>query len=65
MNRITQLNPELTTGKTQKLLDRVKAKVGAVPNVFRVLGNSPAALEVYLSFSGAPAGGTLGAKERE
>jgi AhpD family alkylhydroperoxidase len=36
-----------------------------VPNLFRVLGNAPAALESYLNFSAALAGGTLDEKVRE
>jgi len=36
-----------------------------VPNLFRVLGNAPAALEGYLNFSGALATGSLNAKVRE
>ena len=43
----------------------MQAKLGVVPNLFRVLGNSPAALEGYLNFSGALAGGVLNAKVRE
>ena len=65
MNRITQLDPANATGKSKQLLDAVQSKLGVVPNLFRVLGNSPAALEGYLSFSSALAGGTLGAKVRE
>ncbi len=65
MNRITQLDPASATGKTKQLFDGVQAKLGIVPNLFRVLGNSPAALESYLDFSGALAGGVLGAKVRE
>jgi len=65
MNRITQLDPASATGKTKQLFDGVQAKLGLVPNLFRVLGNSPAALEGYLDFSGALAGGSLNAKVRE
>ena len=65
MNRITQLDPATATGKTKQLFDGVQAKLGLVPNLFRVLGNSPAALEGYLNFSGALAGGSLNAKVRE
>ena len=65
MNRITQLDPATATGKTKQLFDGVQAKLGLVPNLFRVLGNSPAALEGYLNFSGALAGGALNAKVRE
>jgi len=65
MNRITQLDPATTTGQTRQLLDAVEKKLGVVPNLFRVLGNAPAALEGYLNFSGALAGGTLNARVRE
>lgn len=65
MNRITQLDPGQTTGKTRQLFDAARAKLGVVPNLLRVFGNSPAALEGYLNFSGALAGGVLNAKVRE
>ncbi len=65
MNRITPLDPASATGKTQQLFNGVQGKLGVVPNLFRVLGNSPAALEGYLNFNGALAGGVLGARVRE
>ena len=65
MNRIAQLDPTQATGKTRQQLDAVQGKLGVVPNLFRVLSNSPAALEGYLNFSGALAGGILNAKIRE
>ena len=65
MNRITQLDPTLATGKTKQLFDAVQSKLGAVPNLFRVLGTAPVALEGYLDFSSALAGGSLNAKVRE
>ena len=65
MNRITQLDPTRATGKIKDLFDEVQTKLGAVPNVFRVLGNAPAALEGYLKFEGALAGGSFNGKIRE
>jgi uncharacterized peroxidase-related enzyme len=65
MNRIQQIDPASATGKTKQLLDAVNAKLGIVPNLTRVLANAPAALEGYLNFSGALAGGVLSAKVRE
>ena len=65
MNRITQIDPATATGKTKQLLDAVQSKLGIVPNLTRVFGNSPAALEGYLNLSGALAGGVLNAKIRE
>ena len=49
----------------QPLLAAVNRQLGSVPNLFRVVANSPAALEGYLGLSGALAKGTLPAKTRE
>ena len=65
MNLINQLEPAQATGKTKQLFDAVQAKLGAVPNLFRVRGTAPAALEGYLNFSSALAGGRFNAKVRE
>ena len=65
MNRISHLDPAHSTGKTKQLFDAVQSKLGLVPNLVRVLGNAPAALEGYLGLSGALAGGSLSAKIRE
>lgn len=50
---------------SQPLLEAVKKQLGAVPNLFRVVSNSPAALEGYLGLSGALAKGNLPAATRE
>jgi uncharacterized peroxidase-related enzyme len=50
--------------KSQPLLDAVEKQLGVVPNLFRLIGNSPAALEGYLGLNGA-LGRTLDAKTRE
>ena len=63
--RIAPLDPATATGKTKQLFDGVQTKLGLLRNFFRVLGNSPAALEGYLNFSGALAGGALNARVRE
>lgn len=62
MTRLTALNPDEATGKTKELFTAVHSKFGVVPNMVRTMGNSPALLEGYLSFSGALDHGTLGAK---
>jgi uncharacterized peroxidase-related enzyme len=49
----------------QPLLNGVKAKLGSVPNLFRLLAVSPAALEGYLGLSGALGKGSLDARTRE
>jgi uncharacterized peroxidase-related enzyme len=49
----------------QPLLEAVNKQIGSVPNLFRVVANSPAALEGYLGMSGALAKGSLPAPTRE
>jgi uncharacterized peroxidase-related enzyme len=49
----------------QPLLNGVKAKLGIVPNLFRLLAVSPAGLEGYLGLSGALGKGSLDARTRE
>ena len=63
--RIEPVNPRHATGKTRRLLGRVRADLGLVPNLFGVLAAAPAALEAYLNFSAALAGGTLDERVRE
>lgn len=65
MTRIPALDPTTATGKTKTLLDAVQKKLGRVPNMMRTLAQAPAALDGYLAFSGALAGGSLDAKVRE
>lgn len=47
------------------LLQAVQRQIGSVPNLFRLIANSPAALEGYLGMSGALAKGRLPAATRE
>ncbi len=51
--------------KAQPLLDAVNAQLGSVPNMFRLIATSPAALEGYLGMSGALGKGSLPAATRE
>lgn len=61
MQRISALNPDTTTGKSKELFDAVHKKFGVVPNMVRTMGNSPAVLNAYLSFSGALDASSIGA----
>jgi uncharacterized peroxidase-related enzyme len=66
MSRIATIPTiEAAPAKSQPLLEAAKKQPGSVPNLFRVIANSPAALEGYLSLNGALAKGTLDAKTRE
>lgn len=50
---------------SQPLLENVNRQFGIVPNLFRLVAHSPAALEGYLGLSGALAKGSLPAATRE
>jgi uncharacterized peroxidase-related enzyme len=65
MNRIHQPDPTQSTDKAKALFDAVQSQLGFVPNLMRVLGNSPAALEGYLGLNRTLAAGVLSAKLRE
>jgi uncharacterized peroxidase-related enzyme len=65
MNRIAQVDPARATGEAKRLFDAVHADFHRVPNLFRVLGAAPAALEGYLNLCAALAGGRLNARVRE
>lgn len=59
MTRIQLIERENARGKTRELLDTVNNAYGMVPNVAKVIANSPAALEAYLQFSVALSNGVL------
>jgi uncharacterized peroxidase-related enzyme len=65
MSRLHMIDPSAATGEAKMLLDGVRVKLGLVPNMTKVMANSPAVLEAYLGFSGALAGGQLNPKLRE
>lgn len=66
MSRIpTPASIEAAPAAAQPLLQAVNKQLGTVPNLFRLVANSPAALEGYLGLSGALSKGTLPAPTRE
>jgi uncharacterized peroxidase-related enzyme len=65
MSRLQVIDPSVAPVKAKELLDAVKGKLGIVPNMTKVMANSPAVLGAYLGFSGALAGGLLEPKVRE
>jgi uncharacterized peroxidase-related enzyme len=65
MTPIAQLDPQTTTGPAKALFEGVQKKLGVVPNLFRVLGSAPAALNGFLSLNGALAAGVFPANLRE
>jgi uncharacterized peroxidase-related enzyme len=64
MSRLTIPAREAAPATTQPLLDAVEKQLGVVPNMFRMLAQSPAVLQGYLGLSGA-LGKALDLKTRE
>ncbi len=50
---------------SRPLLEAVKTQLGVVPNMFRLIANSPATLEGYLGFNAALGKGALDRRTRE
>jgi uncharacterized peroxidase-related enzyme len=66
MSRIpTPATIDAAPAASQPLLQAVKKQLGVAPNLFRLVANSPAALEGYVSLSGALGKGELPAATRE
>ena len=66
MSRIrTPASIEAAPAASQPLLEGVKKQLGFVPNLFRLVSNSTAALEGYLGLSAALGKGSLPAATRE
>jgi len=65
MSRLHIPSVETSPVASVPLLDAVKKQLGVVPNLMKLVGNSSAALEGYLSLNGALAKGSLGAKTGE
>ncbi len=64
MSRLTVPTREAAPAGSQPLLDGVHKQLGSVPNLFRLIGLSPAALEGFLGLNGALAH-SLDARTRE
>lgn len=64
MARLTIPTRDQSPAASQPVLDAVGKQLGVIPNLFRLLGLSPAALEGYSALNGA-LGKTLDAKTRE
>jgi uncharacterized peroxidase-related enzyme len=65
MSRIAIPTVEQSPAASQPLLAAVFQQLGVVPNLMKMVGNSPAALEGYLALSGALSKGVLNAPLRE
>jgi uncharacterized peroxidase-related enzyme len=64
-NRIQPVDPDHATGALGRLFAEIRSKFALVPNLFRVLAKTPAALEGLMGLSAALAGGSLDEQTRE
>lgn len=60
----TPASIETSPTASQPLLEAVKKQLGSVPNLFRMVGNTPAGLEGYLGLNAALGKGALDLKTR-
>jgi AhpD family alkylhydroperoxidase len=65
MSNLKPIDPKDATGKTNELLDFVQQRSSRIPNMVKLMANSPAALGAYLNFAGAFRDATLPAKVRD
>jgi len=65
MSRIELTNPDQITDERAEPLAQIKGAFGLVPNMFKAVAHSPAALKSMWAQFGALGGGTLGAKTGE
>ena len=66
MSRLnTPLSVDAAPEGSRASLDAVARSLGSAPNLFRVVGNSPAALKGYLGIGSALSGAKLDAKTQE
>jgi len=62
MTQVSLISREDATGTVRTHLDAINGAFGVVPNMFKAVANSPAALASMWGSFGALGGGTLGAK---
>src|SRR5437764_14216937 len=65
MQTIQPIQTENSSVEAKRLLEAAGDEYGLIPNMMKAMAQSPAALEGYLRFSGALAGGSLDPKLRE
>ncbi|MCL6729765.1 carboxymuconolactone decarboxylase family protein [Sphingomonas hankyongi] len=65
MSRIPAIDLDQAPASARPILSVVQASLGAIPNLFRVTANSPAALDALVGAIGALSKGTIDAPARE
>ncbi|MBW3598830.1 MAG: carboxymuconolactone decarboxylase family protein [Planctomycetes bacterium] len=65
MPRLNVVEPSEAQGKTKEIFADLEKSKGKVFNIFKGMGNSPAALKAYLAMAGALGEGELAPEDRE
>lgn len=65
MSRIPLIDRQNADTEQEALLKGIQSGLGMVPNILKVLANSPSALRAYLGLNGIASEGVLDAKTRE
>jgi uncharacterized peroxidase-related enzyme len=65
MSRITPIDPAAAEGKVREMFAGIQRSLGAIPNLYRVIARSPAALEGALALAGSLSLGRLRPRLRE
>jgi AhpD family alkylhydroperoxidase len=65
VSNLPVIEPADATDRAAELLNAAHKQLGALPNMLKVMANSPALLDTYLSMSGTLATGELPAPVRE
>jgi uncharacterized peroxidase-related enzyme len=65
MTALPAIDPTTAEPEAAEALARAKAAFGAVPNLTKVMANSPATLDGYVELAGALSGGVLGPEVSE
>lgn len=65
MKKLSALTKEQAPEQSKQIFEGIEKVVGRLPNIYAVIGNSPNALESFLTFSEAQKNGSFNAKEKE
>jgi uncharacterized peroxidase-related enzyme len=65
MARLPTLDVPTATGTNKEIFDVLQRSLGIVPNMTKVMGNSPAVLQAFAQFNGAMSAAKLSARIRE
>ena len=65
MARLTQIDDASANGETAEIFGAIRAKIGMVPNLYRVAANQPAALRALLCANDELSKGSFDARTRE